>query len=279
MDKIKLPIKRKFTQLFTALLYNANLKNFGKNTISQNKAKGVCVPGLNCYSCPGSIGSCPLGSLQMAIAKIEYKLPFYILGSLIILGGLFGRLICGFLCPFGFIQELLYKIPSFKIKKNKYTRYLSYLKYLILIIFVIILPIVLLTPTFCKYICPVGTLEGGIPLVVFGNQFDNIIGFLFNWKITILIIITIFSILHFRFFCKFLCPLGGIYSFFNKYSLFGITVNNKCINCNKCVEICKMDIKIVNDHECINCGDCIKYCPTNAIEWKKLKGGKNIEKN
>lgn len=280
MAKIKLPLKRKIAQLFTALLYNANIGNFANNRINQSSTKGICVPGLNCYSCPGAIGSCPLGSLQMAISRIPNKLPFYLIGTLFIFGGFLGRLICGFFCPFGFFQELLYKIPTPKIKKNKVTRKLSYLKYILLLLFIVILPMVLQSPSFCKYICPAGTLEAGIPFVIFGNQFDNIIGFLFNWKLTLLILVVIFSIFHYRIFCKFICPLGAIYSLFNKYAIFGIKVDdNKCIHCDKCVKVCKMDIKVVNDHECINCGECIRHCPTDAIHWKKLKGEKTIEES
>ncbi|WP_100064962.1 4Fe-4S binding protein [Miniphocaeibacter massiliensis] len=281
MAKLNLPTKRKLVQLFTAFLYNSDIVNFANQTISQNQTKGICVPGLNCYSCPGAIGSCPLGSLQFAIAKISNKLPFYTVGTLLILGSFLGRLICGFLCPFGLIQEILYKIPTPKLKKNKFTRKLTSLKYIFLVLFILVLPIILNTPAFCKYICPAGTIEAGIPLVIFGNQFDNIVGFLFNWKLALAIFIVLMCIFVYRGFCKFICPLGAIYSFFNKYSIFGITVNEKkCINCSKCVKVCKMDIKVVNDRECINCGECISYCPTDAIHWKKLtkKGENKIEK-
>ena len=282
MAKINLPTKRKLTQLFTALLYNADIVNFTDQTINKSPTKGICVPGLNCYSCPGAVGSCPLGSLQFAIAKISNKLPFYIVGTLLVFGSLLGRLICGFLCPFGLIQELLYKIPTPKLRKNKITRKLSKLKYVFLVLFIFILPMLLHSPAFCKYICPAGTIEAGIPFVIFGNQFDHIIGFLFNWKLIFAVLIVLICIITFRGFCRFICPLGAIYSFFNKYSIFGIMVNdNKCINCSKCVKVCKMDIQKVNDRECINCGDCISSCPTNAIHWKKIKvkGENIIEKN
>ncbi len=282
MAKLNLPTKRKLSQLFIALLYNADIVNYSNLTINQSPAKGICVPGLNCYSCPGAIGSCPLGSLQFAVSKIPNKIPFYILGTLLIFGGLLGRLVCGFLCPFGFIQELLYKIPTPKFKKNKFTHKLTYLKYIILGLFIVILPVALNSPAFCKYICPAGTLGAGVPFVFFGNQFDHIIGFLFNWKLLLLVLIVFLSIFFYRGFCRFICPLGTIYSLFNKYSVFGITVNeNKCIHCDKCIRICKMDVKKVNDRECINCGDCITSCPTDAIHWKNIlkKGENNIEKN
>ena len=160
-------MKRRLIQLCAALLYNLNLKGFAEASIYKGRSKGLCVPGLNCYSCPGAVGSCPLGTLQNALSAMDRKLPFYILGVLLLFGVTMGRTICGFLCPFGLVQELLYKIPVPKIKKNRVTQELSKVKYVILAVFVIILPVVfkaasgLPVPAFCKYICPAGTLEGG----------------------------------------------------------------------------------------------------------------------
>ena len=62
------PTKRRIIQLYAALLFNANLKGFGNGRIYQGKLKGICAPGINCYSCPGASGACPLGSLQNARA-------------------------------------------------------------------------------------------------------------------------------------------------------------------------------------------------------------------
>ena len=158
--------KRKLVQLLCAVLYNCHITGFADGTIYQGNLKSACVPGLNCYSCPGASFSCPLGSLQSALVSSKYRFPYYILGVLLLFGIFLGRIICGFLCPFGLIQELLYKIPSKKLKKNIWTRRLSCLKYVILVIFVIVIPLVLQMPGFCKFICPAGTLEGGIPLVL-----------------------------------------------------------------------------------------------------------------
>ena len=74
-----------------------------KGNIYKGDLKGMCVPGLNCYSCPGAIGACPLGSLQSALLNSKFKTPYYILGLLIIFGALLGRVVCGFLCPFGLL--------------------------------------------------------------------------------------------------------------------------------------------------------------------------------
>ncbi len=264
--------KRKLIQVICAILYNCNFVGFAKGTIYQGPIKGVCVPGLNCYSCPGALASCPLGSLQSALVSSKYKFPYYILGILLLFGILLGRVICGFLCPFGLIQDLLYKIPTPKLKKNRFTRLLSYLKYIILVVFAILIPILLLEPGFCKYICPAGTLEAGIPLVAGNQQLQTLIGNLYIWKIVLLIIVAISAIFIFRSFCRFICPLGAIYSLFNRFALFGVSVDKeKCDHCNACVHHCKMDVKKVGDHECIQCGECSKHCHACAISFKHTK--------
>lgn len=160
-----------FQILFTAVT-NGYVLGFAKGKIYQGAAKQMCVPGLNCYSCPGAIGSCPIGALQAVATSKNFNISFYVLGFLMIVGSLVGRFVCGWMCPFGLIQELLHKIPfPKKIKTFKGERHLLKLKYIILIVFVILLPIAITyssgygKPWFCKLICPSGTLLGGVPLV------------------------------------------------------------------------------------------------------------------
>ena len=102
-SKLK-PSKRKVIQLYSALLYNAYMKGFVTGEIFQGKSKAVCLPGLNCYSCPGAIGACPLGSIQNALAESKTKLPTYVFGIILLYCIIFGRTICGFLCPVGLLQ-------------------------------------------------------------------------------------------------------------------------------------------------------------------------------
>lgn len=280
VKKLKMlrPTKRKIIQLYTALLFNANLKGFISGSIFQGQTKVACVPGLNCYSCPGAIGACPLGSLQGSFSADKSTI-FYVGGILLLYGIMLGRTICGWLCPFGLIQELLYKIKTPKLKKGPITRILSYFKYVILIFFVFIVPIMYAfrdtpLPAFCKYICPAGTLEGGMSLLSnkVNDSYFSMLGPLFTWKFLLMVSIIIASIFIFRMFCRFICPLGALYGLFNKISVFGVKVDtHKCTNCNLCLNQCKLDIKHVGDSECINCGECISKCPTNAIRWKCLK--------
>ncbi|MHC1722257.1 MAG: 4Fe-4S binding protein [Aminipila sp.] len=269
-------------QILWALITNSFIIGFIQGKIYQGKLKNVCVPGLNCYSCPGAIASCPIGSLQAVIGSYEFKYSFYIAGFLIFIGSIMGRFACGWLCPFGLIQELLYKIPFYKkIKTFNGDRLLRYLKYVILVIFVILMPLFIVdiigqgTPYFCKLICPAGTLEGGLPLVLANKALQETVGWLYAWKNLLLVITIIGSLIIYRPFCKYICPLGAIYALFNPISLYQYHVNTKkCINCHACSNSCKMNVDPVknsNDLECIRCGHCKSICPTNAIEYKYLE--------
>ena len=272
------PTKRKWMQLYFALLFNANLKGFvnvkglHNGQIYKGNSKSVCMPGMNCYSCPGAVTACPLGSLQNAIG--DRGALFYVCGILVLYGILFGRMICGWLCPFGWIQELLHKIKTPKVKKSPVTRVLSYLKYVLLVFFCVIIPLIYADPGFCKYICPSGTLEGGIGLLSNPANASEMsrLGPLFTWKFLLMVSIIVGCIFIFRLFCRFFCPLGALYALFNRISVFGIKLNrDKCVDCNRCISHCKMDIRHVGDTECIQCGECVSVCPTNAIEWKGPK--------
>ena len=277
--KNHIPTKRRLIQLYAALLFNANLKGFTTGKIYKGPVKNICTPGLNCYSCPGASGACPLGALQNSLASSGKTAPYYMFSIIMLYGLLFGRWICGFLCPFGLIQELLHKIPTPKLKKNKFTRVLSYFKYVILVFFVIILPIAYAfrnfpLPGFCKYICPAGTLEGAMGLLSnrVNESYLRMLGPLFTWKFLLMVSILVASVFLFRFFCRFLCPLGALYGLFNKIALVGVKVDRaSCTDCGLCVGKCKMDIKHVGDTECIHCGECISACPTDAIQWKGSK--------
>jgi polyferredoxin len=209
---------------------------------------------------------------------------------MVLVGAVFGRFVCGWLCPFGLLQDLLHKIPfPKKINTFKGDKLLRKLKYVILAVFVIILPMCVADitglgdPWFCKYICPAGTLEGGIPLVLLDKAMRETIGFLYAWKFAILIILLLLSVIIYRPFCKYLCPLGGIYSLFNRISVFRLRFDeSKCVGCKQCSKVCKMNVDPCKnpDHaECIRCGLCAEVCPTDALRMNFTKAKKNENKN
>ena len=271
------PSPRRWIQLYSALLHNAHLKGFLDGEIYQGKAKYACVPGLNCYSCPGAVGACPLGALQNALASSGHRAGWYVFASLLLLGTILGRTICGWLCPFGLLQELLHKIPTFKLGKSRATRLLSCLKYGLLFVFVLAVPLWvglrqdIPLPAFCKYICPAGTLEGAIGLLANpGNaELFGMLGAFFTSKFVIMVVIGTACVFCYRSFCRFVCPLGAIYGLFNRFCLVGVKVDTaRCNGCGACVRQCGMDVRHVGDRECIHCGQCMDACQQQAISLK-----------
>ena len=253
------------------LLQNPKLHHFFLGTIETGGTKAVCVPGLNCYSCPAAIGACPIGSLQSALSAKKPSFPFYVLGFLLLFGLLLGRWICGWLCPFGWVQDLVYKIPfPKKIRTFRGERVLRMLKYAVLVLLVIILPLLdTLVPYFCKYLCPSGTLFGAIPLMLGNASLRSQIGPLFFWKLGVLCALLVLSLFISRPFCRYLCPLGAIYGLMNRIALTQLTYEaDKCVSCKQCDPVCPMGIDPktqFNSAECIRCGRCARACPTDSL--------------
>ncbi len=308
--------------IFTILINSYILVFFEKALIYTGYLKSFLVPILNCWSTPTTWFSCPLGAYQHSIIIKDF--PFYTLGLFFIIGALVGRMACGWLCPFGLFQDLLFKISKKKISLPKITplftiilflfsylfiwlkfNYLSLIiKIIIILIFLIIgflldiflkIRIKKIDLTFLKYIfliflatfivfftdepwfcklCPQGTLEAGIPLVLYDpeNSLKTMVGLFFYLKILILIIIFILAIFIKRIFCKVICPIGAIYSLFNKISLFHLEVDKeKCGKCNICIKVCPTDINVyenANQTDCIRCLECYYQCPKKSIKLK-----------
>ena len=268
---------RGWVQAGAALLTNLHLPNFFRGRLYQGAGKAVCVPGLNCYSCPAASGACPIGAFQAVVGSSKFRFSYYITGTLILLGVLLGRFICGFLCPFGWFQELLHKLPTKKLSTRR-LRPLTYLKYAVLLVMVVLLPALAVNevgmgdPFFCKYLCPQGVLEGAIPLSLTNAGLRAALGTLFTRKLSILLAVAVLSVVFYRPFCKWLCPLGAFYALLNKVSLFQMQVDpNKCISCGKCAKACQMDVDVTktpNHTECIRCGMCVRACPTHAVAFR-----------
>lgn len=284
--KLTNSIKRKLIQIAAFGFTNSHIGNFHGGTLYTGSWKKFCNPGLNCYSCPAASFACPIGALQAVSGSMNFNFSFYVVGFLLAAGVLFGRFICGWICPFGLVQEIIHKIPSPKLKIWKGLRAV---KYLILAIFVILLPVVATNymgmgkPAFCQYICPSGTLFGGIPMLSTHSELQKTIGALFSLKMAILVLTIIGCVFIYRFFCKVMCPLGAIYGLLNKISIYHLEVNkDQCVNCGKCAKVCQMDIDPVrtpDSAECIRCGKCAAVCPAKAIRIGFGVGGKNNYQN
>ena len=288
--KDRFALLRKAVQLSWGLLTNAHITGFVKWTIYQGPLKNFCVPGMNCYSCPGALGACPIGAMQSLFDARRREFAFSVVGYLAALGLLVGRFICGWLCLFGLIQELLYKIPLPKLKvPKKIDRVLRYLKYAVLLILVFLLPFFWRSelgvgePFFCKYLCPVGTLEGGVPLVLLQEQLKSAAGFLFRWKFALMALVLLSSVYIHRPFCKYLCPLGAFYALFQKVSVLLLKLDKeKCVSCGKCEKICPMDVAVTRDPnsaECIRCGACVRACPAGALRFGSGAKKPGLNKN
>ena len=265
---------QRVVQLISAAVLNGYLAGFQKGRIFTGGTKAVCVPVLNCYSCPGALGACPIGSLQAALGGVNRHFPSYVLGLLMLFGVILGRVACGLLCPFGLVQDLLHKIPVPKWRVPKrIDRPARYLKYAVLLVLVIVLPALAGTgaplPYFCKYLCPAGTLGGGIPLVAADPALRKLAGALFSWKVLVLAGIAAAALFIHRPFCRYLCPLGAFYALFNRFSFFQMHLaEKKCTGCKRCESVCPMAVEVTKDlgsPECIRCGKCRSVCPAGAV--------------
>lgn len=273
---------RTLVQIIFTAVTNGYAYGYLNGRIYQGSLKYVCVPGLNCYSCPGAVGSCPIGALQALLNNRGFTVPFAALGFFFIFGSLLGRIVCGWLCPFGLVQDLLHKIPIFRKRKQlPHHNVLKWGKYLTLIGLVFIGSSFLFTgfvkvPAFCKYLCPSGTLLGALPLLASNELLRSQIGLLFSWKMGVLIAIILLSVKVSRPFCQYLCPLGAIYGFFNRFSLVQIRwQKEKCTSCTACEKACPMALKvseISTSPECIRCGKCIDACPAKCLRFSTKIG-------
>jgi len=175
---------------------------------------------------------------------------------------LFGRLACSTICPLGWIQELLYKIPMpKKFKDLPHDKQLRYLKYFVLVLVIVYIPTSQYIPD---------TYGWWLGLLIF--------------KITTFSLIFISSLFLLRPFCKYLCPIGLFLGFFNKISLYKYRKKDNCNTCGFCKRDCKMSLepfKDFNSIECIRCGRCLKKCPRKSLkeEYFYVKKKEEEEKN
>ncbi|MEF3168048.1 MAG: 4Fe-4S binding protein [Deltaproteobacteria bacterium] len=273
---------RRRIQLLSLLLANSYWLFPWKDRIFQGWTKRICFPGLNCYSCPAAAFSCPLGGLQNAIAGIrpafavhQFHFGAYVLGTIGIFGSLMGRIPCGWFCPFGYLQEWLYRIP---IRKFSLPRIFRWGPYLFLLFFVVLLPLFWVdemgfgSTWFCKFVCPAGTLGAGLPLLAMETGLRRLVGTLFFSKLAVLLAILTGCVVTNRFFCRTICPLGALFGLFNRVSLLRLRFDSdRCVQCSACKRICPVGVSFfdrtdsINTGACIRCMRCYSICPAGAV--------------
>lgn len=247
--------------------------------------KGFCYPVLNCWACPTANFACPIGALQNSAAAARLSLragapvtsviPLYVLGTLVLFSALFGRLMCGWLCPFGWFQEIV----GSRGKRLRIPRWTTYLRYVSLVVLVLVIPYYTGEAWFSK-LCPMGSLEGSIPQPLLQPELRSQLGAMWYLKLAILALTIAAAYVWRRPFCGAICPLGAFFSLFSRYSAWQLSFDDdKCVNCLLCVRNCPQGIdprRDVNSPACIGCLECCN-CPYDAIAshpiWRRQVAG------
>ena len=223
---------------------------------------------------------CPLGGLENLWAWLggQANLQKLFSGTMtlffftLIFSLVFGRAFCGYICPFGALQELLGKISKKKIKvPEKADKYLRLVKYAVLALV---------------------TAMAWITATIWISPYDPWTAFAHIWSgselfaemgagLTILVIVVGASIFIERFFCKYLCPAGAVYGLLARISLSRIK-RNCGGSCGKCGKACPMNIDVakartVKSTECIACGQCAAACPSKKQPLNMTLFGKTVK--
>lgn len=266
-------------QVASTLAQNAHLAFPWSKNLYQGPLKQGCSPVANCHSCPAAVLSCPLGTLQHFLASMRpsfrwetYRLGFYVTGFLAVVGLVGGRFACGWLCPFGLLQEGLHRIPSPKLRVPRWARVAPFAT---LGLLVVALPLLLVNrlgygePWFCKLLCVPGTLESA-GLFAIMPELREQLGSAFALKAGVLASTLAWAVVSYRPYCQTLCPLGALYGLFNRRSLLALDHDPiRCTQCGTCVEGCRVGLDPRRDTAspvCLRCLECAtRRCPTGAL--------------
>ena len=264
---------RRICQICSLIVANSYVVGLISRFIYTGPLKSFCVPFLNCASCPVAVFACPIGVMQHFVGL--HIIPFFLIGFIGLIALSVGRMTCGWICPFGFLQEMMFKISK---KEIKIPDFLGFIKYAVLIFLVLLIPYFTGEPWFSK-LCPVGTLTAAVPWLFLNpvNPFDgetvivsSYISPLFFIKILILFLLLYLFTMSKRPFCKVFCPMGAIFSVFNKVSIFKLKYNSSnCEMCELCEQECTAALSVTDDANSSHCVRCLKCtrCKNIKVSW------------
>ncbi len=217
---------------------------------------------LNCQACELAWLGCPIGMLQRYV--IESRLPIYIYGVLVAFGVALGRAICGWLCPFGLIMDMLNKVSIHKFHPPEWMRFIKY-GYLVGVVVLAFLTGMIF---YCRYLC-FGALLGVIP---YWLTWQTVSATWLVYHVGLFSAYVAFGYLtHGRAWCRYFCPLGAILSILNPLSLVRRNFDWKwCTHCERCKAVCPMGLDPTKDDlkskvDCIKCGRCVAECKSKSL--------------
>jgi ferredoxin-type protein NapH len=219
----------------------------------------VCSPVFHCYSCPLATFACPIGVL--ANFSAIHLFPFVVLGTLLAVGALLGSFVCGWVCPFGFLQDLIGRIP---IRKTELPGWMGYFRYVTLVVLVLAIPYWYgeAHPLFFCRLCPAGALETALPHTATLALAGETLVWPSAPKTIILVTIVAAMLFTWRPWCTVLCPLGAIYGLCNRLSFFFLRFHpDRCNDCDLCRSLCRYHGRAQrrsSDMRCIRCLDCTR---------------------
>ncbi|MGA2618774.1 MAG: 4Fe-4S binding protein [Thermoguttaceae bacterium] len=218
----------------------------------------VCSPVFHCYSCPLATFACPIGIL--ANFSAVHTMPWIALGILVAVGAVLGSIVCGWLCPFGFLQDLVARVPT---PKFLLPSWLGYGRYAVLAVLVGAIPYLYGEnhPLFFCRVCPAGAIEGAVPNAVRLALAGQPVLWPGLLKIVILAVFLVAMLFTYRPWCTVACPLGAIYGLFNYVSVLVVRFReDQCNDCDVCRRLCRHHgpaEQRAGQQRCIRCLGCM----------------------
>ncbi|TET65181.1 4Fe-4S binding protein [Candidatus Bathyarchaeota archaeon] len=287
---LKINTIRRVVQFLSFMFLSAIIFNLG--------ALPLLLPVLWTWGIQPNTAGDAFTALQFMLYKAVF--PWIAIASFVTIGILLGKSFCGWVCPFGFIQDLIGFIKRKKTKISPRTHEsMIYIKYAILIITLFVsvtFSASKLMKTSSGYekalgifaeapfttLSPAETLFTTLPKMIM--DFRNValevtsLSPLFWVQLFIMAGVLVFSAYTPRGWCKYFCPHGAIMAVMNKFSFLGLHRDLvKCVKgeCRLCVEACPMNVRILDlpwekfsDPECIYCLKCVDVCPSKAVKLK-----------